>query len=440
MKFLVILIAISTQALASQYKPNELIVRYKDGAARSFEAMQDLYSGANVVSVKRFQAIDVKLEHLILAEGTDLEKTMALLRARQDVAYVQPNYILHALPTQKIKPVTYSTSIFGGLSILDGDRPAIAPRPDEVSPPQADPDMDQAYGITKVGADKAWNNKILGSQKITVAVIDTGIDYNHKDLAFNMWRNPDPKAKDIVGFDFIHNDELPFDDNEHGTHCAGVIGAVGGNGVGISGVNQRVSLMAVKFLSGEGSGETTDAIKAIDYAVAHGAKVLSNSWGGGGDDPGNDALNEAIGRAEKAGVLFVAASGNDSADADKNPDYPAAFNQPNIISVAATDSSDRMAFFSNYGKKSVHLAAPGVDVYSTVPGDSYDTLSGTSMACPHVAGAAALVWSTNPSLTYAQVRNALLQGVDKIPSLDGKMTSGGRLNVEKAIAAAHSSN
>jgi subtilisin family serine protease len=238
----------------------------------------------------------------------------------------------------------------------------------------------------------------------------------------------------VTGFDFVHNDGLPFDDQEHGTHTAGTIGAVGGNGVGVSGVSQVVSLMALKFISRDGSGTTADAIRAIDYAIAHGAKVLSNSWGGQGD-PDNKALYEAIDRARVKGVLFVAAAGNSSADND-SPDsasYPAAFDNDNLISVAATDREDSLAYFSNFGKKTTHLAAPGDKIYSTVPGDRYKAMSGTSMACPHVAGAAALVWSKHPDWDYKRVKKALLSTVDALPSLSDKVISGGRLNVLKAL-------
>ena len=295
----------------------------------------------------------------------------------------------------------------------------------------ADPELTKAYGISKIGAADAWASH-KGSKDFIIADIDTGIDYNHEDLSFNIWHNPNPTQNDLVGFDFVHNDGLPFDDQGHGTHTAGTIGAVGGNGVGVSGVAQRVSIMSVKFLSAEGSGTVADAIKSIDYAVAHGAKVLSNSWGGKGDN-GNDALKEAIERARAKDVLFVAAAGNDGTDNDKDPAYPAAFDNDNMVTVAATDKNDELAIFSNTGAKGVHLAAPGVDVYSLAPGNKYATHSGTSMACPHVAGAAALIWSKHPSWTYKQVKSALLSSVDKIASLEGKTVTGGRLNVFKAL-------
>ena len=197
------------------------------------------------------------------------------------------------------------------------NRPELGALPADIDPPVADPDLDKAYGLAKIGATEAWKS-FRGSKDFIVADIDTGIDYNHEDLSFNLWRQKDEKGKEFVGYDFVHNDNLPFDDNEHGTHTAGTIGAVGGNGKGVSGVAQRVSLMAVKFLSGEGSGTTTDAIRAIDYAIQHGAKVLSNSWGGKGDD-NNAALKDAIERAKAKDVLFVAAAGNDGTDNDEGP-------------------------------------------------------------------------------------------------------------------------
>jgi subtilisin family serine protease len=316
-----------------------------------------------------------------------------------------------------------------------GPKPALQPAPAEVNPPVADPDLSKAYGISKIGATGAWNT-FRGSKDFVVAVIDTGADYNHKDLSFNMWRNPNPSDKqDVVGYDFVHNDGLPYDDNKHGTHTAGTIGAVGGNGIGVSGVNQRVSIMALKFLSGQGSGTTADAIRAIDYAISHGAKVLSNSWGGKADQD-NSALRDAIVRAQSANVLFVAAAGNDGGnnDNESEADYPAAFNTDNMIAVAATDANDSLAKFSNVGAKTVHVAAPGVNVYSTIPGDKYASLSGTSMACPHVAGAAALIWAKNPTWTYQQVKAALMSTVDQVPSLKGKTVTGGRINVQKALS------
>ncbi|HLD99110.1 MAG TPA: S8 family serine peptidase [Bdellovibrionota bacterium] len=314
------------------------------------------------------------------------------------------------------------------------NKPALQPAPAEVNPPVVDPDLDKAYGLEKIGARKAWA-EWQGSKEFIVADIDTGIDYNHEDLSFNVWRNPTPSEKnDVAGFDFVHNDGLPYDDNQHGTHTSGTIGGVGGNGKGVSGVAPRVSIMGLKFLSGEGSGTTADAIRAIDYAIEHGAKVISASWGGPGDD-GNKALYDSIERAKAKDVLFVAAAGNESKNNDipSQASYPAAFDNDNLIAVAATDKNDSMAFFSNYGEKTVHVAAPGANVYSLIPGNKYAAFSGTSMACPHVAGAAALLWSKNPTWNYKKVKQVLMDTSDKLSSLKGKTISGGRINVLNAL-------
>ncbi len=481
------------------YREGEVIVKYRDSAVRTSNMMVSLYQRLSVKSVKRFNGHFKNFEHLVLdASHVTVEEAVADLNRDSSVEYAQPNYMIYAFKDEKAKKVAEPCMIPGipfppgcdgsgngggaptpppgggdggkqpcmipGIPFPPGcddsggggggsptpppatQRPAIAPAPAEVNPPVADPDMAQAYGISKVAADKAWAVE-KGSKNMIVAVIDTGIDYNHKDISFNMWRNPKAKAVmttgidptgsdvsgDVVGWDFIHNDNLPFDDNEHGTHCAGVIGAVGGNGVGISGVNQRVSIMAVKFLSGEGSGDTAGAIKGIDYAVSRGAKVLSNSWGGKGDDGSNGALKDAVKRAADAGVLFVAAAGNDGTDNDKDPTFPASFDVDNMVVVAATNETDGLAFFSNTGVKGVHVGAPGTNVYSTVPGDKYAKLSGTSMACPHVAGAAALLWSHFPNENYKQIKQRLMQFGDSLSALKGKTVSGNRINVLKSL-------
>ena len=434
------------------YKEGEVIVKYRQGADRSLRSMDAMYQRLSVVDVKRFGGKFSAMEALTFdTQNLSVEQAVEELKRDPAIEFAQPNYMIYALPTNDGEKHALKKCWIPGIPLppgcsdeADGPGPAIGSAPAEVNPPVADPDNANAYGLAKISADKAWAIQ-KGSKNVIVAVIDTGVDYNHPDLAFNMWRNPkanaaktgvDPNGDsitgDVVGYDFINNDALPFDDNMHGTHCAGTIGAVGGNGIGISGVNQRVSIMAVKFLSGAGSGDTLGAIASIDYAVSRGAKILSNSWGGGADE-NNDALREAIVRAEKAGVLFVAAAGNDGSNNDKRATYPAAFDVPNMVTVAATDSNDRMASFSNYGAKSVHVGAPGVDVYSTKPNNSYQKLSGTSMACPHVAGAAALIWAQFPNADYKEIKRRLLETGDDLPALAGKTTTGKRINVLRAL-------
>ncbi|MDY3553699.1 S8 family serine peptidase [Gemmata sp. JC717] len=242
---------------------------------------------------------------------------------------------------------------------------------------------------------------------------------------------------DLVGWDFANNDNDPLDDNNHGTHVSGTIGAVGNNGVGVAGVNWNVQIMGLKFLGANGSGSLSAAVNALNYAVTMGVKVSNNSWGGGGYDT---TLAAAIGRAQTAGHIFVAAAGNSGQNIDSVASYPASYIQQynNIVSVAATDSNDALASFSNYGASSVTLAAPGVGILSTTPNNTYSSFSGTSMATPHVAGAIALYWGANPTLTYQQVIAKLKSSVDVLSNLNGKVSTGGRLNVAKMFAGSTS--
>jgi subtilisin family serine protease len=457
-KFLPLLLALisSHLVLAADFAPGEVLVKYKEGRARGRDQVNSFYDSIGVRSVHRFSGQNAGFEQLVLDDEDHVLDVLERLKKNDSVEYAQPNYILHILPVfskehLEVKDTREECAPLGSMSFFSSCkllslvrkgngkarqlvRPEIQDLASAEFPFQADPKLSRLYGMNKVGALEAWS-VTRGSKSIIVADIDTGIDYNHEDLAFNMWRNPKPSRGDLVGYDFVHRDGLPYDDNEHGTHTAGTIGAVGGNGIGISGVSQRVSLMALKFLSGEGEGSTADAIRAIDYAISHGAKVLSNSWGSPGEN-GNDnqLLREAIERAEAKDVLFITAAGNDGADNDgPDADYPAGFAMDNQISVAATDDNDELATFSNYGKRTTHLAAPGVDIYSTVPGGRYKMMSGSSMACPHVAGAAALLWSAHPRWNYKQIKSALLNSVDRLSGLADKLITGGRLNISRAL-------
>jgi subtilisin family serine protease len=323
-----------------------------------------------------------------------------------------------------------------------------------------DPSFSRLWGLHNVGqsggvadadidAPEAWNTT-TGSRNVVVAVIDTGIDYGHPDLAANVWTNPGEVAgdgidndrngyvDDVRGWDFANNDADPMDDNGHGTHVSGTIGAVGDNGVGVAGVNWQVSIMGLKFLSGSGSGSTSGAIAAINYATRmrrdFGINVVAtnNSWGGGGFSTG---LRDAIEVGGQAGILFVAAAGNDGRNNDATPSYPASYTSQSIISVAATDRSNALATFSNYGVTGVDLAAPGVGIYSTTPGNNYASYSGTSMATPQVTGAVALMAAANPQATAAQIRTAILATAAPTASLAGKVATGGLLNVQAAVNA-----
>ena len=347
------------------------------------------------------------------------------------------------------------------------DNPAIPDAPAATT--GADPLFSNQWGMNDLGVQNAWQIS-PGSNNIIVAVIDTGIDYTHEDLLPNLWRNTkeipnnnidddnNGYIDDVIGWDFLSDDNKPFDlaatslqdllkggNPGHGTHCSGNVAARGQNGIGISGVAPNALIMGLRFIGNEG-GTTAGAIKAIHYAVDNGAKVLSNSWGSEGEDPADDnqGLKDAIKYAADHGVLFVAAAGNSTVnnDSSEKRSYPASYQYDNIISVAAIGSDDRLGSFSNYGAKSVHIAAPGVKVYSTTVGGKYsDTVipllganwDGTSMACPHVAGAAALYWSAHPEKTYAQVKAALLNSAKHVTAADGKVLTNGKLSVENLM-------
>ncbi len=266
-----------------------------------------------------------------------------------------------------------------------------------------------------ISALKAWE-VTKGSKEIKIAVIDTGVDYNHDDLAGNIMINELEKngiegvdddgngyIDDVYGYDFANDDSDPMDGHGHGTHCAGVIGAKH-DSKGIAGVNAHVQILPIKFLKDNGSGSLEAALKSIDYATARGVDIMSNSWGGGGR---SQALFEAIERAKDAGITFVVAAGNSNSNNDKKPTYPANYKVDNVISVGALDGKGERASFSNYGEKTVHVFAPGVKIYSTVQGNRYKKMSGTSMACPHVAGVAGLLLASEPNLTYSDIKERL---------------------------------
>lgn len=300
----------------------------------------------------------------------------------------------------------------------------------------------QTGGLVDADIDgpEAWD-LTTGSSTIVVGIIDTGVDYRHPDLARNIWNNLDEVAgngidddrngyiDDVRGWDFHNNDSDPMDDNFHGTHVAGTVGAVGNNGIGVAGVAWHVRLMPLKFLGANGSGYTSDAIRALDYARANGARIVNNSWGGGGYSP---AMADAIERYRQSGGIFVAAAGNSGTSNDTRPSYPASYPHDNVLTVAAANDRDQLAAFSNYGAISVDIAAPGVSILSTAPGGTYRVASGTSMAAPHVSGAAALVWSLRPEYSYAEVIQAIVEGADA--RLAGQVRHG-RLNVRQALAA-----
>lgn len=300
-----------------------------------------------------------------------------------------------------------------------------------------------------IDAPEAWDHRVDASSTI-VAIVDTGIDYRHPDLVANMWVNPreipgngrdddgNGFVDDVYGYDFANNDGDPWDDHGHGTHVAGIVGAVGNNGRGVTGVAWRASLMAVKFLGADGVGSVADAVRAINYVTMMrtsfgvNVRVINASWG---SEAPSEALERAIQNAGAAGILFVAAAGNGSRNNDSAPHYPSNFNLPNLVAVAASDQRDQLASFSNFGRQRVHLAAPGVDILSTYPGERYARLSGTSMAAPFVSGAVALAWAAAPNASLADIRQALGDGVDRLPGWGALVAFGGRLNARGTLQA-----
>ena len=305
-----------------------------------------------------------------------------------------------------------------------------------------DPLWGSLWGMSKIGVGAAWSAATPTATPL-VAVIDSGTTMNHPDLQNMLWTNPgeipgngidddrDGIIDDVHGADFSDYDGNPTDSNGHGTHVSGTIAGQSGNGIGVAGVATQVKIMSVRFLDARGSGYLGDAVSAIDYATQHGAKIMNNSWGGGGY---SQALADAISRAQKAGALFVAAAGNEGNNNDANPSYPASYTQDNVLAVAATDANDNLASFSNYGTANVDMGAPGVSILSTWLGGGYSSLSGTSMATPHVSGAAAWLWSVRPQASAEQIKAALVKGGQTVSALATKTLSGKRLYLPEALA------
>lgn len=333
-----------------------------------------------------------------------------------------------------------------------------------------DPEYGNLWGLNNIGqaggtpgadisAETAWNettNSGLGNNAAVVAIVDTGAqvapgysgsEVTHPDLAANLWVNEGETpgngidddgngfVDDIHGYNFYDVENWLYysaDEDLHGTHVAGTVGAAGNNNLGVTGINWEARLMILKFIGPGGSGYTSDAIAAIEYAAENGANVINASWGGGGY---LQSLKDAI---EASGCVFVAAAGNGGADqigddTDVSPHYPSSYDSPNLIAVAATDRNDQIAGFSNYGSDSVDLGAPGVSILSTYPGSTYQYLNGTSMATPHVSGVASLVFGQFPGATPEEIKNKILEAVDPIPALSGITVTGGRLNAYAAV-------
>lgn len=315
-----------------------------------------------------------------------------------------------------------------------------------------DPNMSKSWGLSNADANKAWS-VTQGSRDIVVAVIDTGIDVNHRDLKNNLWVNPGETGKDkagndkatngidddkngfvddVHGWNFVAENHSLVDNHGHGTHIAGIIGAEGGNNFGISGVSPKVSLMILKYYDplSTGANNLKNTIRAIDYAVKMGARIINYS--GGGVEYSKDEF-DAVKSAEAKGILFVAAAGNERSNSDVAHYYPANYGFSNIISVTAIDPKLETLPSSNYGKKSVDLAAPGLDIYSTLPGNQFGTMTGTSQATAFVSGVAALIMSHFPTFTAREVKKYILRTGDESETLRLKTGTARKLNIYKAL-------
>ncbi len=424
--------AAASSATAPRAVANELLVGYVSGAATTARARaRDRVAARLAERVVAGSAARGEVELVHLPAGADRSRAIQSLKADPAVAYAEPNWVYTHAATST-DPYYTNGSLWGMYG------PSTTPA--------------NAYGSN---AAAAWAAGYTGSSSVYVGVIDEGIQYTHPDLAGQVG-NPLETANgldddgngyvdDVYGWDFANNDNTIYDGgtkgtlDDHGTHVSGTIGAKA-NGAGVVGVNWNVKLISGKFL-GRNGGTSANAIKAIDYfngLKARGVNIvaLNNSWGGGGF---SQALMDAIGRADSAGILFVAAAGNGGSDGvgdnnDVTPHYPSTYSNPNIVAVAAITSTGGRASFSNYGASTVDIGAPGSGIFSTTAANSYESYSGTSMATPHVTGAAALYASTHPGATAAAIKNALLSSAVPTASLAGNTVTGGRLDAFAALS------
>lgn len=406
------------EAYAQDYVPGQVLVRFKPGAGKSAAAAGASVGATPMKSIARLGIVQMSVD-----PNADMADVIAAFLADPNCLSAEPNYIVHSLAT------TPNDTNYPSMWGLNNTGQTGGTSDDDIDAPEA------------------WD-ATTGSNTTIVGIIDTGIDWDHPDLAANIWSNPGEVLNgadtdgngyidDVRGWDFVNEDNDPDDPIDgHGTHVAGTVGAVGNNGAGVTGVAWTVKMIPLKTLDDAGSGSTLDAIEAIDYVTdlvlnrGITVRLTNNSWGGGGF---SSSLQTAIQAAEAAGVLFVAAAGNDGTNNDAIPHYPSNYTTANVISVASTDHNDLISSFSNFGATSVDIGAPGSSILSTTPGGTYGYKSGTSMATPHVSGAAALIWAADPSLTYAEVKTLLYDSVDPLASLNSITTTGGRLNAFAAL-------
>lgn len=386
------------------HRTNELLVRF-----RGVQSQQQKNQIAAAHGLRHERALRGQsgIEKLQLASATDVDTAALQLMMDPSVEFAEPNFL------------------------IDHNQLGTIPN---------DPRFNEQWSLKNIGqsggqfgaditASGAWQTT-TGAANVVVAIVDSGVDFTHPDLADNQWVNNNPSNGDLHGWDFVEDSGVIKDYQGHGTAVAGIIAASGNNGVGVSGVMWNASLMSLRVLDETGTGDVGAAIEAIDYAVAHGAQVINLSWGTTGE---SFVLKEAINRALRRNVSVVCSAGNSSQDLDNTPYYPASFNIPDLISVAASDNFDQLASFSNWGRKSVTLAAPGVNILTTQRGGGYWSVTGTSAAAPLVTGVVGLLKSSKPGLNSNAINQALNSGARKVVSLADKVQSGGVLNAQGAF-------
>lgn len=410
------------------FKSDEILVKFKPGLKNQF------YEKANfILGIKEEINTGFGEFAVLKTNGMEIKSLLNDFKGNKNIFYAEPNYIYKAIGQKQYDVYGYSATssdpMYGDLWGLKntGDNEPAGSRGNSSNTGKAGAD---------VNAENAW--KITqGSKNIKIAVIDTGVDYNHPDLKDNMWTNEaelngapgvdddgNGYIDDIHGYDFANNDGDPMDGNGHGSHCAGTI-AASHNNIGIAGVMKNASIIGVKFLTDQGSGTTADAIKAVDYATKLNVDIMSNSWGGGG---ASQALEDAIKRAAQAGIVFTAAAGNSATDNNSTPHYPSNYDVENVISVASHTYDDVLSDFSCYGSQTVHVAAPGQNVLSTTPGNAYSVYSGTSMATPHVTGVIGLYLAKYGRQDLSDFRELLMNTSVYRRSYDRKAISSGRVD------------
>ncbi len=417
-------------ALAQEYVPGEVIVKLRDssGSEQAFAFLGKAMTERQMQLEGAFGQID--LYHFKLGAGQSVQQAITELMQDPAVEYAEPNYILRK---------SSDTGIEQSFSL------------DEIQAFQA---MGEDVQATSAPVDfqAAWSSSSSSSSaRPIVAVIDTGVDIHHSVFVNSnaIWRNPgeipdnaidddgNGYVDDVYGWNFVNESGHMYDDDGHGTHVAGIVLSVSQNIFSSSSEASKVQIMPLKFLDGNGVGTTSNAIRAIYYAVNQGAQVLNNSWGG---PSYSAALHQAIAYSYQKGSSFVAAAGNAGASNDQSPMFPASYDVPHIMSVAATTNMDFLASFSNYGYNSVHLGSPGTAILSTLPDNRYGNSSGTSMATPFVAGVAALMKRESPNMNGYQIREIINESSDPIQYLSGMVASESRINfalpIEQAKVAA----